>query len=464
MASLLADLRPHTPLRWSARLGYAVGDFGCNLYWQSVALFLYFFYTDVLNIPPAAAGVAFAIASVYDAVADPIMGAIADRTRTRWGRLRPYLWLGAVPLALSFAAMFYAPKLDGMALLAYATVSHVVMRTCYTAVNIPYLALSARLSSDAGERATLAGLRMMFAAAAGVLVAALLPRVVAVLGGEMAYFVVASGIGLLATLALLLCASSVRELPHPAPDVDGARSTSLLKAASADFLSFWPLLLRYRPLAQIVGGVVVMSIALTMFSKCLIYWFKYGLQRPEMIPAALLVPALMIFLCSPVWSWVARRYSKRNAWIAGCAVAGCGYLGFWLNGSAAMPVVLAWIALVGAGVSSLYVNMWAMLPDTVELIEWRGGGRNEAKVAGFAVFAQKAALAVNAVLLGFLLDAAGFVSNQALSTSTLAGIKAVMCGVPLLGVIISFLLVRSYPISPAFHAQIVEELARKKAA
>jgi len=457
------NVSPARSLTWSARLGYAAGDFGCNMYWQAIALFLYFFYTDVLNIPPATAGVAFGIASVYDAIADPVMGAIADRTRTRWGRFRPYLLLGAIPLALSFVAMFHVPGLAGMALVVYATVSHVLMRTCYTIVNIPYLALSASLSSDAGERATLAGLRMVCAAAAAVLVAALMPRAVSAIGGTQPYFVVACAIAALATIVLLGCAVSVRESAAAAAAPAGGGTSSVLKVAAADFVAFWGLLLRHRPLTQVVGCIVILSIALTMFSKCLIYWFKYGLGRPDLVPVALLVPALMVFLCSPIWALLARRYSKRAAWNAGAAAAATGYLGFWLDGGHSVPLVLGWIALVGLGLSSLFVNMWAMLPDTVEFIEWRGGARSEAKVAGFAVFAQKAALAVNAVLLGVLLEAAGYVANQPLSSATLSGIKAMMCLIPAGGVFLTVLVLWTYPISPAFHARMVEELAARRA-
>lgn len=449
-------------LGWSARLGYAVGDFGSNLYWQAIALFLYFFYTDVLNIPPAAAGIAFGIASVYDALADPVMGAIADRTRTRWGRYRPYMMFGAIPLALSFAAMFYVPALEGTALLVYVTAIHVLMRTFYTVVNIPYLALSASLTHDAGERATLAGLRMMFAACAGLTVALLLPKAVGALGGSQPYFWVAGAIGLLATLALLACVAGTRERHELAAPAEAGQG-SVLGSAARDFLAFWGLLRRHGPLARVIGALVVVSVALTMFSKCLLYWFKYGLQRPDMAPVALLLPALMLIVCAPLWAWAARRWSKRNAWIAGSLIAGCGYLGFWLDAGTSVPAALAWVALAGVGVSSLAVSLWAMLPDTVEYIEWRGGARNAAKVAGFAVFAQKAALAVNALLLGLLLEQAGFVANAALSAGTLAGIKAAMCLVPLGGVLLSVLLLWRYPITPAFHARMLDELAARRA-
>jgi len=455
------------PLAWRYRLGYGAGDFGCNLYWQAISLFLYFYYTDVLGIAPGLAGLSFAIASAYDAVADPVMGSIVDRSRWRRGRYRPFMLFGAVPLALSFAAMFYVPPASGTALLVYATLSHILMRTLYTVVNLPYLAMSASLTSDSGERATLAGVRMMFAAVAGMSIALLLPKTVAALTGKVAqpYFVVAILIGLLATVMILLCVRNTRETQHdglPEAGDPAPQRSSALADTLHDFARFWRMLRSNGPLARVLGAIVVAAVALTMFAKCLLYWFKYGLQRPEMAPVALMLGVVTLALLAPLWVWVAKRYSKRNAWMAGSVIAAVGYLGFWLNGDTAMAMQLGWIVLTGAGTASFAVNYWAMLPDTVEFNEWKFGERNEAKVAGFAAFAHKAALAVNAVLLGQVLELAGFVANQPLGASTLASIKAAMCLIPLAGVLCSVVLLWKYPITPAFHRRMVEDIARRR--
>lgn len=456
-----------TTLAWRYRLGYGAGDFGCNFYWQTISLFLYFYYTDVLGIAPALAGLSFAIASAYDAVADPVMGSIVDRSRWRRGRYRPFMLFGAVPLALSFAAMFYAPPASGAALVIYATLSHILMRTLYTVVNLPYLAMSASLTTDSAERATLAGGRMMFAAVAGMTIALFLPKAVAALTGKVAqpYFVVAILIGMIATLMILLCVRNTRETPHdglPEAGPCGQHRSSALAGTVRDFARFWRMLRTNGPLARVLGAIVVAAVALTMFSKCLLYWFKYGLHRPEMAPVALMLSVVAVALLAPLWVWVAQRYSKRAAWMAGSAIAAVGYLGFWLNDDMAMATQFGWIALIGVGTASFAVNYWAMLPDTVEFNEWKSGERNEAKVAGFAAFAHKAALAVNAVLLGQVLELAGFVANQPLGTSTLASIKAAMCLIPLAGVLCAVVLLWKYPITPAFHRRMVEDIARRR--
>ena len=455
------------PLAWRNRLGYGAGDFGCNLYWQTISLFLYFYYTDTLGIAPGLAGLSFAIASTYDAFADPIMGSIIDRSRWKRGRYRPFMLLGAVPLAISFAAMFYVPPASGTALVIYVTLSHILMRTFYTVVNLPYLAMSASITSDSSERAALAGVRMMFAAAAGMLIALLLPKAVAALTGQVAqpYFVVAILIGLLATLMIVLCVRSTHETPHHAlaeASDPAQQGLSSIAGTARDFAQFWRTLRANGPLARVVGAIVVAAVALTMFSKCLLYWFKYGLHRPDMVSVGLTLAVLTLVLFAPFWVWVAQRYSKRFAWMVGSLIAAVGYLGFWLNSDPAMAVQLAWITLIGVGTASFAVNYWAMLPDTVEFNEWKFGERNEAKIAGFAAFAHKSALAVNAVLLGHILELTGYVANQPLSESTLVGIKATMSLIPLAGVLISVVLLWKYPITPAFHRRMVNDIAARR--
>ncbi len=453
--------RQQAPLTWGRRLGYSMGDYGFNLYWQSISLFLYFFYTDVLGISPLWAGISFAIASVYDAVSDPIMGSIADRTRTRWGRYRPYLAIGAIPCAVSFGAMFYIPPASGVALIVYATLSHVLFRTFFTLASIPYLAMSANLSSDSGERANLAGMRMMFAASGGLTIAFFLPKLVSSLTGKVAqpYFVVSILIGAIVALILFICFFSTRENDFADEAQDEPMTVRLImREVGRDVFTFWGMLRLNGPLARVFGAIVVIAVALSMFSKCVLYWFKYGLERPDMTPVALVIPALMLLVFAPFWVWFAKRFSKRNAWLLGSVFTSTGYLGFYLNQSTSMTLVLGWIFIIGLGTSAYAVGYWAMLPDTVEYNEWKLGVRNEGKVVGFAAFAQKSALAINAVLLGQLLEMFGYVANQPLSIDTLTGIKVIMCLIPLAGVVLSVAILWRYPITPAFHRKMLDEL------
>ena len=160
------------------RLGYGVGDMGFNLFFTTASLFLLLYYTDVAGLPPAAAGWIMAAALVWDAVTDPAMGYLASRTRSRWGRYRPWILFGAVPLAASWALMFLPTGFTGLALTLWALAAQVLFRTCYTIVSMPYVSLSAAMTTDSRERGVLAAIRMLSATAAGLGIAlATLPLV-----------------------------------------------------------------------------------------------------------------------------------------------------------------------------------------------------------------------------------------------------------------------------------------------
>jgi len=152
-----------TGLSLITKLGYAVGDFGANMVFQSVVLFLMFYLTDVFLIPAGVAGTIFLIAKIWDAVSDPMMGYISDRTKSRWGQKRPYLLFGALPLGICMMLLFYTPALEGSSKTMYALVMFLLVCTAYTVVNIPYGALTANLTLDTNERSRLTGYRMFFA-------------------------------------------------------------------------------------------------------------------------------------------------------------------------------------------------------------------------------------------------------------------------------------------------------------
>ena len=174
------------------KLGYGLGDFGFGLYFLTASQFLLFYYTDVLMLAPATAGWVFASAVVWDAVIDPVMGALANRTRTRWGRYRPYQLFAAIPVALAWALIFVPTGLTGWRLIAFALGAHVLFRTVYAVASMPYLALSAAMTEDSGERSSLAAYRLVFQAFAGGLVAfSTLPLAARLGDGQAGFFYVA---------------------------------------------------------------------------------------------------------------------------------------------------------------------------------------------------------------------------------------------------------------------------------
>ncbi|HWW12918.1 MAG TPA: MFS transporter, partial [Brevundimonas sp.] len=196
-----------SPMR---KLAIGVGDFGCNLYWQTTQLYLLFFYTDVVGLPATTAGLIYMAALIWDAAMDPIVGLIADRTRSRWGRYRPYLVLGGPLLAPAFVVLFVGPGSHVAGAVAFALISQLLFRTLYALVAIPYASLFARVTSDSAQRGDLAGFRMVFGALAAIIVAALTLPFASALGGEaggrQGWIIIGAVYGAIATGCLMLTA------------------------------------------------------------------------------------------------------------------------------------------------------------------------------------------------------------------------------------------------------------------
>lgn len=442
----------------TARIGFGVGDLSFNLVWQGTSLFLLYFYTDVLGIAPAVAGTLYLVAMIWDAISDPVIATLADRTHTRMGKYRPWLLYGALPFALSYPLAFSAPPaMLPIGIVAWALITHVILRTTYTVVSMPFNSLQARLTDDAQERTVLAGFRVVGAATGGLAVAFLTPMLVSSFSDarEMdAYFVAACIVGVVAFVTLLYCFFAMRE-PADAPS---AATPDLW----SDVKSVGPTFLRNPPLIRMFAVIVIGSICLGMFSGCMLYYFKYHLQQPDLAVLGLGILAIMLIAAIPLWVWLSGKASKRASMATGLCIGLIGYVIFFINPNDDLYIALTAIGLTGIGTSALGVMFWAMLPDTIEYGEAATGVRAEAKTFGFATFAQKAAVGINAAVLGILLSYAGFEPNAEQSEATLWSMKAIMALVPAIGAALILLILRGYKLDHQQHAELVAKIAKAK--
>jgi GPH family glycoside/pentoside/hexuronide:cation symporter len=443
------------PLTAFRKIAIGVGDFGFNFYWQVASLYLLYFYTDVLKLPPAVAGSIYMAALIWDAVLDPIVGLLADRTRSRFGRYRPYLLFGSGPLAATFVMLFAAPAQPVAGAVALTIVTHFAFRTLYAVVLVPYAALSARVTRDGGARADIAAARMVSATLAAVLVAtATLPLASALtdrLGQHRGWMAMAGIYALGATAIILLSARAARGLDRPTfvQAAEPAISAKLRATGSNG------------PLMLVVLAVGVTSFANTIFQKNLLYYFKYVLGDARLGSLALGVFALVSALCVPAWTVVARRFGKRTAWLAGIPPVVVGAALWRLADGHGLAALLGALSLMAVGSAAYYVSFWAMTPDTVEYGEWKTGVRSESFAFGLLVLGQKTALGLGAGFLGFTLSQVGYAAGRTQSPATLDAIKAMMFWAPLIGGLVAASLVAFYPISPARHRRITEEIAAR---
>lgn len=437
-------------LTFGRKLSYGLGDFGFGLMFLTASQFLLFYYTDVLGIAPSVAGWVFGAAVIWDAVIDPVMGALANRTSSRWGRYRPFLLVAAVPLAAAWALVFLPTGLDGWRLVAFTLGAHLIFRTVYTVAFMPYLALSAAMTEDSGERGALAAYRLVFQAFAGVLAAfATLALVERLGGGQQGWFLTALVYGAAAAALLVLVFATAREAvtgealkvrPSFAEIARGLRRNS----------AFW----------LVCSAFLIGSVGFVFFNKSLPYWVTYGLGIASFGPF-LGVLAVGITGTIPLWAMLSKRTSKRSVFLAGSAVSVTACLALWLVPETQgfwMPLVM----LLGAGNGGVILSSWAMMPDTVELAEYRTGTRGEGAVFGFVSFVQKASLGLAAGALGETLDAIGYIAGRVQSAETMAAMKALMLGVPTLFYIGAAALIAFYPLDAVTHGRLVRVLERRR--
>ncbi len=448
---------PASRVPLQTRIGFGVGDFGFLLVWQGTTLFLMYFYTDVIGIEPVLAGTIYLVAMIWDAATDPVIASLAERTRTRWGRYRPWIALGAVPFGASFALAFSTPGSLPIEPWVWALATHLLLRTAYTIVSMPFNSMQARLTQDANERTTLAGFRMVGAATGGLAIVIIMPMMVQALsvqGQAHGYWIAASLAGGLASMGLIYCALTMRE---PLGREDLPPTSSLFQ----DIAAIPRLFVSNMPLIRVFGVIVIGSICLGMFGKNVLYHFKYAVGREDLASPALIIPAILLIFSTPFWVWLSTRRSKRDALSIGLMIALVGYAAFFLIPADFLAGSFAAIVLIGFGGAALPVMFWAMLPDTIEYGEWKSGIRAESRTFGFATFAQKAAVGINALLLGALLAVAGFQANVDQSAETLVAMKAIMSLVPALGTIAILVILRGYPLDRKTHGDIVMDLRRR---
>lgn len=442
-------------LSWGQKIGYGSGDFAMNLYWQGVSLYLFYFYTDVLGMPNAMAGMIYAIGSLWDAVTDPAMGYVAERTRTRWGRYRPYLLFTPIPLGLSYCLIFWHPgdvSLTSMAVLALT--GQFIFRLLFTMASTPYSSLMARMTQNADDRAGMAGARMLFAYAGGFTVVILAGAMLeAVEDDRMAFLMVAVISGLLATAVFWVCFYVCRE---PDEGADEAEAPSL-KDSFASMRANMPFLI-------VLASILLMVCGTTIIGKTILYFFEYKMGDRNAGSQALMAFAAVGLVVIPFWTFVTLKTSKRFVWLAGSAVTSIALLTFLVSPASSTDMVIANYMFISFGAGAFAVTFWGMLPDTVEYGEWKSGARVEATIFGLVTFAQKAAVALSAVLLGIMLDMIGYQAGEAQTPETLSGLTLIIVFVPLTGIVASVAFMLFYPLSPQRHAEIVAALNSGKSA
>jgi len=394
--------QPSGRLPLSLKLGYGVADVGLNIYFATTGLLLVPFLLTVLGISPAVAGWVMLCPKLWDVVSDPLMGTISDRTRTSWGRRRPYLLAGSLLFPASFVFLFSVPAFaePGPAA-AYVAAFFVISATCFTIFQVPYGSMTAEMTPDYHERTSVTAFRQVFASLGLIAAGSLGPALVAAGGGGRGgYRLMALVLGLISLATLFTCFVATAGAPR--------------REAPAVQTSFWQqfaLCRRNRPFVILASTYMVQTLAIaglmSMIGLVSIYIIRA--DQPEAATATITASLLVCAMgAMPFWTFLSRRIGKQRAYTVGSVwFAGAVAMFFWVGeGDLGLAVVLA--AAAGVGMTSFQLFPWSMLPDTIDHDAASSGERREGIYNGFWTAAQKISLAVGPWLLLLILSVLGF--------------------------------------------------------
>ena len=443
-------------LSFREKVTYGLGDIAHSAGPGTIVPFWYlFFLTDVAHLKPVLAGLTVLIGGVWDAVNDPVVGLLSDRTRTRWGRRRPFMLFGAVPYGVTFALLWWVPPIEDQLLKSlYFALIYILFDTAVTIVSCPYYALTPELTLDHDERTSLTSYRMFISILSGLLAAIGFSLVLDATPDERTAFWV---MGLLCSgvfvVTILVAFFGTRErtgfqAQEPARPVESLR-----------------FILRNREwlhtLAMRIMAWIPVDVASAVFAYYLIYWIGMQTMEASLVQAVLLGSAAVSM---PLIVWMTRRWEKKTAFIVAIASWAVVMLALLFVPQGARELVYPIAVLVGPGIAAAHALPTAMSADTLDVDELNSGKRQEGVYAGFEVFARKLSTKLVLAGIGPVLAWAGYVERaEAQSPQTLTAIRLLIAVVPAVILFAAIGVAWRYSLTRQRHRDIQKELADRRA-
>jgi GPH family glycoside/pentoside/hexuronide:cation symporter len=440
-------------LTWREKISYGIADMGFNFYWTNIATFLLIFYTDVFGISAAAAASMVFTIKIINAFTDPLIGAVADRTTTRFGKFRPYLIWVPLPLACAAFLTYTTPDLSEGGKIVWAYATYLLMMVCYTCINIPYNALSGVLSADPQERSTVNGLRFIFAFAGGTLVTAATPALVRWLGhgdDKLGWQLTMLVWGVLASALFVTTFLNTRERVAPAPTQQSNVWQDIRDLS------------RNRPWVALFFLALIIMITITLRTTSAAYYFKYVVGRPELMQG--FVPAYMISAAvgASLTPFLTRFIDKRKLMMILMSTTALLSLAFFFVQKDQVTLMFALQIATGLVLGPKSPLAFSMYADTADYNEWRTGRRATAMTFAAATFSQKLGTAVAVAVIGWLFTKLGYVANVAQTSGSQAGIVWLMSFIPAAFAVLAVAVMFFYNLDNTKLARIQADLDARK--
>ncbi len=435
------------------KLGYGVGDTASHFVWDMVGFWLLFFYTDTLGITAAAAGTIMLVARVWDVISDPLMGVIADRTKTRWGSFRPWLLWMAVPYAALSVAAFSSPELGPVGTSLWAGATYLLLMTAYTAINLPYSSLAGVMTGDSTERTGLNQYRFAFAFAGQLVVAGTALTIVGWLGGgddAVGFQRTMMLFGAVAVVLFGVTFATTKE--RVAPPREQRRD---LKADLRNLVGTRPWL--------VLAAVGVLSFTLfALQSAVTAFYFEHVIGEAEGAQLFNVVSTVALIAAIPLARPLSQRFGNRTVFIACSALTGLWSMLMFLPGPGQLGLLYLFSVLGKISYAPTVPLLWTMIADTADFSEWRTGRRATGLFFSAATLSQKLGWGIGGALAGYLLGAFGYVSGAVQAPLAVTGITLMMTVFPGLLYVAAGALFFLYELDPATTARMQAELQQRR--
>ena len=457
-------------IKLKEKIGYGFGDMASSMFWKLFGSYLMIFYTDVFGLPAAVVGTMFLITRVWDSAFDPIVGIIADRTHSRWGKFRPYLLWLAVPFGIIGILTFVTPDWSPTGKLIYAYVTYSLMMMIYSAINVPYASLLGVMSPNPKERNTLSTYRMTFAYIGSFIALLLFMPLVNFFSGnskeladqQTGWTMAVVVIAILCIVLFFGCFAWTKERVKPIKETQNP-----LKEDLKD-------LFKNKPWWILLGAGVAALVFNSIRDGATVYYFKYFVVEEDYATVSFFG---MSFVLSGLYlalgqaaniigviaaAPVSNRIGKRNTYMWAMIIATVLSVIFYWFDKDDLIWMFVFQALISVCAGSIFPLLWSMYADCADYSELKTGNRATGLIFSSSSMSQKFGWAIGTAVTGWLLGFFGFQANAVQSEEAISGIKMFLSFLPAVGTILSVVFISMYPLTENKMKDITTELEHKR--
>ena len=457
-------------IKLTEKIGYGFGDMASSMFWKLFGAYLMIFYTDVFGLPAAVVGTMFLITRIWDSAFDPIVGVVADRTHSRWGKFRPYLLWLAVPFGIIGVLTFVTPDWSPTGKLVYAYVTYSLMMMIYSAINVPYASLLGVMSPNPKERNTLSTYRMTFAYIGSFIALLLFMPLVNFFSGnskdlgdqQTGWTMAVVVIAILCIILFFGCFAWTKERVKPIKEAQNPLKEDLKN------------LFKNKPWWILLGAGVAALVFNSIRDGATVYYFKYFVVEEDYATVSFFG---MSFVLSGLYlalgqaaniigviaaAPVSNRIGKRNTYMWAMIIATVLSVLFYWFDKEDLIWMFVFQALISICAGSIFPLLWSMYADCADYSELKTGNRATGLIFSSSSMSQKFGWAIGTAITGWLLGFFGFQANAVQSEEAISGIKMFLSFLPAVGTILSVVFISMYPLTEKKMKDITTELECKR--